>query len=487
MMKQSGKSRSCLLLCLPVVLSISGAVAAESTPASHVTQVTLYRDGALVSREAQVTLSPGDHHVLLKEIPSVADPNSVRVTGAGTAGMVIGGVEVSQDFRPANLTPEYKGLEKELQDLTAQMSGLDDRQKSINSMREIVAGLKASAGQAASKDLLTRGFAVDSWQKAFQFLSERLNGLAEEERSMAPKRKDLTEKIDVTRQRLNQLVSQGGTQRWSATVLVSAPRGGEMTLKAMYLARSASWVPLYDARLDSASGRVEMIWQAQVTQNTGEDWKGVGVTLSTTRPAAGIDLPKLASVTLTPGPIAVARRGRVGAMVDGVDEGKLEADSIKEIETIPGGPESQYRAAQGGFASVGQAEVALMPVDMAEGGAPSSCPASWTSRVTPNLTSTGWRPATWRERPNTIPFRVWFPPSFSFRRSRLPEMSRSSPAASSISSDRTSWVALGWWTARPGRNSLSPSVPMTDSWRSASRSGGRWIRRGRTTRSIINS
>ena len=368
-MKQSGKSRSCLLLCLPVVLSIPGAVAAESTPASHVTQVTLYRDGALVTREAQVTLLPGDHRVLLKEIPSVADPNSVRVTGAGTAGMVIGGVEVSQDFRPANLTPEYKGLEKELQDLTAQMSGLDDRQKSINSLREFLAGLKASAGQESSKDLLTRGFAVDSWQKAFQFLSERLNGLAEEERSMAPKRKDLTEKIDVTRQRLNQLVSQGGTQRWSATVLVSAPRGGEMTLKAMYLARSASWVPLYDARLDSASGRVEMIWQAQVTQNTGEDWKGVGVTLSTTRPAAGIDLPKLASVTLTPGPIAVARRGRAGAMVDGVDEGKLEADSIKEIETIPGGPESQYRAAQGGFASVGQAEVALMPVDMAEGGA----------------------------------------------------------------------------------------------------------------------
>src|SRR4030095_5270065 len=178
------------------------------------------------------------------------------------------------------------------------MGSLDDRQKSSNSLREFLSSLKASAGAESSKDLLTRGFAVDSWQEAFEFLSNRLNDLAAEERSLAPKRKEITEKIDVARQKLSQLASQGGIQRWTATVLISAPQGGAMTLKAMYLAHSASWIPLYDARLDPASGKVEMVWQAQVTQNTGEDWKDVGVTLSTTRPAAGIDLPKLTSISL---------------------------------------------------------------------------------------------------------------------------------------------------------------------------------------------
>ncbi|MCI0656210.1 MAG: mucoidy inhibitor MuiA family protein, partial [Acidobacteria bacterium] len=250
--------------------------------------------------EAKVTLPAGDHRIVLQEIPAVADPNSVRVTGMGTGGMTIGGVEIAQDFRPANLTPEYRALEKEIADFTGQMSLLDDRQKSINALREFLSSLKASAGTESSKDLLTRGFAVDSWQKAFQFLSDRLNDLSAEERSLAPRRKELGEKIEIARQKLSQLASQGGIQRWTAMVLISAPRGGEMTLKAMYLAHSASWLPLYDARLDPASGKVEIIWQAQVTQNTGEDWKDVGVTLSTTRPAAGIDLPKLASISLVP-------------------------------------------------------------------------------------------------------------------------------------------------------------------------------------------
>ena len=153
---------------------------------------------------------------------------------------------------------------------------LYDRQKAIGTLREFLAGLKATAGQESSKDLLTRGFAVESWQKAFGFLSERLNGLAEEERGMAARRKELSEKIEVARQKLGQIVSQGGLQRWDATVLVAAPQGGELTLKATYLANNASWTPLYDARLDAASGKVEIAWQAQVAQN---NLFGYGTTL----------------------------------------------------------------------------------------------------------------------------------------------------------------------------------------------------------------
>jgi uncharacterized protein (TIGR02231 family) len=293
-----------LILPLLALAAPGPAQSAEFSPATRVTAVTVYRDGALVTREAELNLPAGDHRILLKEIPAVADPASIRVSGTGAEGISIGGVEVSQDFRQPGLTTEYKALEKELQDFVSQISALDDRQKSIESLREFLGGLKATAGQESSKDLLTRGFAVESWQKAFEFLSARLNGLAEEQRGMALKRKDLSEKADVVRQKLSQLASQGGNQRWSATVLVSASRGGAMTLRATYLAHSASWTPMYDARLDASSGKVEMVWQSQVTQNTGEDWKEVAMTLSTTRPSVGIDLPKLTPLQARPMPIA---------------------------------------------------------------------------------------------------------------------------------------------------------------------------------------
>ena len=356
---------SILSILIPAALPICAA-AAEYSPASHVTEIVVYRDGALVTREARLTLPPGDHRVLLKEIPAVADPNSVRVTGTGTGGMGIGGVEVSREFREPNLTPEFKALEKELQDLTRQQAALDDRQRSIESLREFLNSLKATAGQESSKDLLTRGFAVESWQKAFDFLSVRLNGLAEEQRRMAPERKDLSEKIEVARRKLGQMASQGGIQRWTATVLVSAPRGGETTLKATYLAHSASWAPMYDARLDAATGKVEMIWQSQVTQNTGEDWKDVTVTLSTTRPAAGIDLPKLA--TLRVGPMPIARRNSKAAdSMEGAIAGNLDLKAIEEIEVITSGASAEYSRAQGGF--VNTKAPALAPMEMPDAAA----------------------------------------------------------------------------------------------------------------------
>jgi uncharacterized protein (TIGR02231 family) len=353
-----------VLLCLVAGLLSGASYAAELHPDSKVTELTVYRDGALVTREAKVTLPVGDHRIVLQEIPAVADPNSVRVSGVGTGGMTIGGVEIAQDFRAANLTPDYRALEKELADLMGQMSSLDDRQKSINSLREFLASLKASAGAESSKDLLTRGFAVDSWQKAFQFLSDRQNEHSSEERSLAPRRKELTEKIEIARQKLSQLASQGGIQRWTATVLISAPRGGEMTLKAMYLAHSASWIPLYDARLDPSSAKVEMIWQAQITQNTGEDWKDVGVTLSTTRPAAGIDLPKLSSLTLIPAPIPYARKAKERARVDDASPGDHDGQSLDEMEVLSAGAEARSEETLGGFVGM-QAPPPPTPAEIA--------------------------------------------------------------------------------------------------------------------------
>jgi len=328
--------------------------ASEFSPLSRVVEVIVYRQQALVTRESHVTLPPGDHRVVLKEIPSVADPNSVRVAGTGTGGITVGGVEVRQEFRPPSLTPEYQELEKELQDLSRQQTALDDRQKSISSLREFLASLKASAGQESSKDLLAKGFAVESWQKAFGFLSERLDGLSGEERELNAKRKDLGEKTEVVRQKLSQIASQGGMQRSSAEVLVSAPRGGEMTLRATYLAGNSTWAPLYDARLDPAMGGVEIVWQAQVAQSTGEDWKDVKVILSTTRPAAGIDLPSLATVRLVPvSPIATG--GYLERKYVGKDEAAKEKGVLQDALTLASG-----------LSNAGGAPAAPAPLEMEE-------------------------------------------------------------------------------------------------------------------------
>jgi uncharacterized protein (TIGR02231 family) len=81
-------------------------------------------------------------------------------------------------------------------------------------------------------------------------------------------------------------------------ISVSADKGGAARLAITYLVSGAAWTPLYDARLDPAGGRVTLEAFGQITQTTGEDWNDVAVTLTTSRPASGIDLPHLASIRL---------------------------------------------------------------------------------------------------------------------------------------------------------------------------------------------
>jgi len=180
-------------------LSLHAAIAADYSPESRVSQVTVYRQGALVTREARLTLAPGSHRVILTNLPCVADPDSVRASGTGTVGIEIGGVEVEKEFRKPDLTPDYRQIEQDLADLDRQKSLLDDRERSIETLHEFLASLKATAGTESSKEILSRGFAVESWQKAFDFLSTRLDDLSREARAMEATRKDLGERTEVAR------------------------------------------------------------------------------------------------------------------------------------------------------------------------------------------------------------------------------------------------------------------------------------------------
>jgi hypothetical protein len=156
-----------------------------------------------------------------------------------------------------------------------------------------------------------------------------------------------------------------------------------MTLRASYLATRATWRPLYDARLDPATEKVSLSWQAQVMQTTGEDWKDVAVTLATTRPSAGIDLPVLASLQLQTLIVQNGRsQGGFVTIIDGVSthvlgrnyqdvlalapgvsdldgDGNPDINSIREIDVRTAGATADYEAVQVAQAQSARREVAV--------------------------------------------------------------------------------------------------------------------------------
>jgi uncharacterized protein (TIGR02231 family) len=68
------------------------------------------------------------------------------------------------------------------------------------------------------------------------------------------------------------------------SIAYSARNPGEV--RAAYHVANAGWRPAYRASLDSTTSRMELERQAAVSQNTGEDWRGVRLRLSTGAPRA---------------------------------------------------------------------------------------------------------------------------------------------------------------------------------------------------------
>jgi hypothetical protein len=82
---------------------------------------------------------------------------------------------------------------------------------------------------------------------------------------------------------------------------VSAEAGTRVEFTVQYLVRDAGWLPNYDVRVQDVAQPIDLRYRAKVRQNSGEDWTGVQLTLSTADPSRSATAPQLEPWRLQPG------------------------------------------------------------------------------------------------------------------------------------------------------------------------------------------
>ncbi len=276
---------------LATVLAVLPAAAlADDIPLpSDVSAVTLYPDGATITREVPFSAPAGAHQLILTDLPRSTPLASVRVA---VEGAQMGSVSTRNDFVPPP-TPEtdaaIEAAEAEVERLEEE---LRDRQAAIEAIR-----LEAQAAQARVSflDALGKGegvaaLDVDKLQSLSEMIgTETLSALrtAHEAQRRAEQAardlKDLQEELKRARQALAALVPEKEDRAMLAVQVRSeAPADGMLTVT--YNIHQAGWQPVYDLRLTRDTGALEIDRGALVYQATGENWQDVALELSTTRP-----------------------------------------------------------------------------------------------------------------------------------------------------------------------------------------------------------
>jgi uncharacterized protein (TIGR02231 family) len=80
-----------------------------------------------------------------------------------------------------------------------------------------------------------------------------------------------------------------------AKVKIEVKKSGRIQLELSYIVIGPSWRPSYDVRANTTQGNLELTYNAEVRQSTGEDWKGVALKLSTAQPGVGGSEPHLST------------------------------------------------------------------------------------------------------------------------------------------------------------------------------------------------
>jgi uncharacterized protein (TIGR02231 family) len=282
------------------------------TPIStEITAVTVYTDRALVVRQGTVSLTGTETGLTLVNLPVTLDPESVRVSGKGSVAVKLQGVTVERDYatepvaaRVAELTAEIEQLEIAKRRRQAQIDSLESQANFIKGMGE-----KTEA--SFSRGLARREIAIADTIELLDFIGNKQIEYAHAKEDLQQQQQQLHKQLYALRCELDKIEHPQSKESFQLMVAIAPAGAGEFHLEVTYVVDSASWQPLYDLRVQTERKNLQLSYLAEITQNTGEDWNNVSLTLSTAKPGLGTIPPKLDPWYLdgiNPEPVMMMRR-----------------------------------------------------------------------------------------------------------------------------------------------------------------------------------
>ena len=264
----------------------------EEAAATHPREVTVFPDGARVTREGSLRLSGGVHQVVFSDLPASVIESSLRLTVEGPPGTKLYGVSLRNDYSSEVVEARTRRLKAKLQLLKDQKTDFNDRIEARKTEMDLLRGLAKEGTQSAGNQGPSRPQAIVDFTHSAEAVGKRIEALTSASRRDERRMRGLEGKITALKGELDQKGSPEKEKR-TAEADLELPEPGKALFTLTYQVSDASWTPLYDLRLatEGEKPQMDLAFNAGVRQKTGEDWSGVALTLSTARPTEGTQVP----------------------------------------------------------------------------------------------------------------------------------------------------------------------------------------------------
>ncbi|MHA2210692.1 MAG: mucoidy inhibitor MuiA family protein [Candidatus Thorarchaeota archaeon] len=245
---------------------------------TNITNVTVFRDGARVTRSGKEQLIPGEQEVIIAGLSYLAQDDSFRVKGRGAAALK--GIDVkqkTQTFEPEGdlgaLIEEFERLQKERQIITDKIEQQNSRLSLLSSISQQFStefGKWYAAGESGMEQL-------DEMDKTSLKL---VSDAKKKTRKLHDNLEEIDAKIQVVQTNIQRMRGHRRTETTKEVkAMLDVKENTEIELEITYQLGASGWAPTYDVDIGEGTANVKRI--AMVHNGTLEDWVDVELVVST--------------------------------------------------------------------------------------------------------------------------------------------------------------------------------------------------------------
>lgn len=285
---------------------------------SEITDVSVFLNGAMITRSANTNIPAGYTMLVFKGVSSKISKQTIKADISNNVKVL--SVEYltksvtkgKQDSLKIKLLKDsVNSIAKEMRKIDYQKVSFEAEKQAIEQNNILIKGNTNAMMQVAELQKLS-----DLYRLRYSEIGKQLYLLNENKISLEFKKKNIEQILDTLK------AVTKTTTIYQIQVFVKSTEAVTSTIKLSYVAGGLAWAPKYDIRVEGVDNKISIDYLANIINESGEDWNNVKVKLSTADPLQSANLPTLKPWTLN---------HHQGYNQVGISEGRLNEYSPKKL------------------------------------------------------------------------------------------------------------------------------------------------------------
>ncbi|WP_296622019.1 mucoidy inhibitor MuiA family protein [Marivirga sp.] len=246
-------------------------------------EVTVYLQGAQIFREGKINLRKGDHTVIVKSLSALLYPNSINVKGTG-------------DIKILSVQHQFDYLEEEINTKTVDIlqTIIDKVESDLRRKTNRIEVLNEKETLiSANKNLGIENVTSSQLLQMLGLYEKELTSIKSEQSEIKLEINELKSRLSNLKNQLNITKDSKNETKSIILIKLEALQTTNSSFEISYFVNGAGWYPKYRLNVTNITKPIDLEYQAEVFQQTGEDWNDVKLRFSNGEPNQNKEAPEL--------------------------------------------------------------------------------------------------------------------------------------------------------------------------------------------------